>query len=418
MPPRLNLLPTAITAFQSQAFLPYSSLLRPSTVSQQCTASRSPSLLSSSHDRGIRALSTKRDLLLRQRGGAVLAHRPCVSSSQRRMESSSSKAGAGIGEGKAGRIADEKIEAVKRSESEAAKEGLGSVSEEAAELARIMERRTECGEVGEPELSQGSMVGDILKRDKDALKNAPKVLRDQLSSSSSSSSSGSRSFSTSARSRQLHMNQISPVGENDALIAAATERKYDQARREGLKFDVPETLPRSEHLKHRYDPLLDQFTKMLMRHGKLSAAQKQMDAILHNLRSAPAPNIDPSRPLLPGPPSPQLPLNPILYLTLVVDSVAPLLRIKQQPGAAGGGRSLPIPLPLALRQRRRTAIKWIIDASEKRKDAALANRVAQEIIAVAEGKSSVWDKRGVVHKQGTASRANIKALGMKGRKKF
>ncbi|EEH05949.1 conserved hypothetical protein [Histoplasma capsulatum G186AR] len=418
MPPRLNLLPTAITACQSQAFLPYSSLLRQSTASQQCTASRSPPSLSRSHDRAIRALSTKRDLLLRQRGGAVLAHRPCVSFSQRRMESSSSKAGAGIGEGKAGRIADEKIEAVKGSESEAAKEGLGSVSEEAAELARIMERRTECGEVGEPELSQGSMVGDILKRDKDALKNAPKVLRDQLSSSSSSSSSGSRSFSTSARSRQVDMNQISSADENDALIAAATEQKYDQARREGLKFDVPETLPRSEHLKHRYDPLLDQFTKMLMRHGKLSAAQKQMDAILHNLRSAPAPNIDPSRPLLPGPPSPQLPLNPILYLTLVVDSVAPLLRIKQQPGAAGGGRSLPIPLPLALRQRRRTAIKWIIDASEKRKDAALANRVAQEIIAVAEGKSSVWDKRGVVHKQGTASRANIKALGMKGRKKF
>ncbi|EER41853.1 30S ribosomal protein S7 [Histoplasma capsulatum H143] len=352
MPPRLNLLPTAITACQSQAFLPYSSLLRQSTASQQCTASRSPSSLSRSHDRAIRALSTKRDLLLRQRGGAVLAHRPCVSSSQRRMESSSSKAGAGIGEGKAGRIADEKIEAVKGSESEAAKEGLGS----------------------------------ILKRDKDALKNAPKVLRDQLSSSSSSSSSGSRSFSTSARSRQVDMNQISSAGENDALIAAATEQKpvYKNAH-EAWKIECS---------------------------AEANGCNPPQPAF------RPSANIDPSRPLLPGPPSPQLPLNPILYLTLVVDSVAPLLRIKQQPGAAGGGRSLPIPLPLALRQRRRTAIKWIIDASEKRKDAALANRVAQEIIAVAEGKSSVWDKRGVVHKQGTASRANIKALGMKGRKKF
>ncbi|OJD17155.1 hypothetical protein AJ78_02749 [Emergomyces pasteurianus Ep9510] len=434
MPPRLNLLPTTITTRQSQFLLPYSSLLLQTSASQQqCTASRSPSSLSNSRDNTIRAFSARRDLLLWRPGSAALAYRPHVSASARRMGSSSSRAGAEKDEGKTNRNGDAKVEAIKESESEAeaeaeaeaAKGGLGSVSEEAAEIAKIMAQRKECGEVGGPELLQGSMVGDILKRDKDALKNAPKVLRDQLNSSSSSSSSGSRSFSTSARSRQFDMKQLSSAGENDAsiaavenMIAAATEQKYEQARIEGLKFDVPETLPRSEHLKHRYDPLLDQFTKMLMRHGKLSAAQKQMDAILHNLRSAPAPNPDPSRPLLPGPPAPQLPLNPILYLTQVVDSVAPLLRIKQQPGAAGGGRSLPIPLPLALRQRRRTAIKWIIDASEKRKDAALANRVAQEIIAVAEGKSSAWEKRAMVHKQGTAARANIKSLSMKGKKKF
>ncbi|KLJ13621.1 hypothetical protein EMPG_11457 [Blastomyces silverae] len=408
MPPRLNLFPT--------------SLLRQSPAPQQCTAARFTSPLSGGRDNAIRTLSTRRDLLLRRPGAAVLAYRPRVSPSQHRMESSSSKAGDGVSAEKAERIVDEK-----GAEAKAAKEGLGSVSEEAADEARIMERRTECGEVGGPELLQGSMVGDILKRDKDALKNAPKVLRDQLSSSSSSSSSGSsgsRSFSTSARSRQFDMKQMS-AGENDAsiaavenMIAAATEQKHEQVMQAGLKYEVPETLPRSEHLRHRYDPLLDQFTKMLMRHGKLSAAQKQMDTILHNLRSAPAPNPDPSRPLLPGPPAPQLPLNPILYLTLVVDSVAPILRIKQQPGAAGGGRSLPIPLPLALRQRRRTAIKWIIDASQKRKDAALANRVSQEIIAVAEGKSSAWEKRAMVHKQGTAARANIKSLSMRGKKKF
>lgn len=77
------------------------------------------------------------------------------------MGSSSSKAGAEMGQGKAERIVNEKGEVLKESESEAAKEGLGSVSEEAAEMARIMERRTECGEVGGPELLQGSMVGDV-----------------------------------------------------------------------------------------------------------------------------------------------------------------------------------------------------------------------------------------------------------------
>ncbi|EEH35933.1 hypothetical protein PAAG_00256 [Paracoccidioides lutzii Pb01] len=406
----------------------FSSLLRQSH--QQCAASRSSP---SAGENAIRALSTitmrnAGDILLRRPGFAVLAYRPRASSS--RLVSSKGDAGVGAGgkgKGKGGKGEGKGRgeEVVERQESGSE---LGSVSEEAAEMAKIMERRTECGEVGGPELLQGSMVGDILKRDKEALKNAPKVLQDQLagsSSSSSSSPSGSRSFSTSARLRQLKMQEMPSAAENDASIAVvrsminpATEEKFEQVKREGLKFDVPETLPRSEHLKHRYDPLLDQFTKMLMRHGKLSVAQKQMDAILHHLRSSPAPIPNPSFPLLPGPPASQFPLNPILYLTLVIDSVSPLLRIKQQPGAAGGGRSLPIPLPLALRQRRRTAIKWILDASEKRRDAALATRVAQEIIAVAEGKSSAWEKRGIVHKQATAARANIKALGMKGRKKF
>jgi hypothetical protein len=44
----------------------------------------------------------------------------------------------------------------------------------------------------------------------------------------------------------------------------------------GHKFPLPDVndLPRLSHLKRRYDPVLDQLTKALMRHGKLSVAQK------------------------------------------------------------------------------------------------------------------------------------------------
>lgn len=133
-----------------------------------------------------------------------------------------------------------------------------------------------------------------------------------------------------------------------------------------------------------------------------------MAKILEYLRTAPAPLIDPSKPFLPGPPSPQLPLNPILYLTLAVDSIAPLFRIRQIRGIAGGGAALPIPSPLAQRQRRREAITWILEAAEKRRDNQLSHRIANEIIAIAEGKSSVWLKRAAIHKQATVSRANIR----------
>lgn len=134
-----------------------------------------------------------------------------------------------------------------------------------------------------------------------------------------------------------------------------------------------------------------------------------MNIILDILRSSPPPQINPRRPLLPGLAPAQLPLNPIAYLTLIVDSVAPLIKLHHAKGIAGGGNTMQIPLALAEKQRRRAAIGWIIDASNKRRDAKLAHRVANELIAVAEGRSGVWEKRDGVHKLGIAARVNIGA---------
>lgn len=138
-----------------------------------------------------------------------------------------------------------------------------------------------------------------------------------------------------------------------------------------------------------------------------------MAVILNHLRTTPPPTVNPSRPLIPGAPPPShLPLNPILYLTLAIDSVAPLLRIRSQKGAAGGGVALQIPIPMYLRQRRRQAIQWILDAASKRKTRGsgrdmFALKVAEELIAIVEGKSGVWERRAGVHKLGIAARSNL-----------
>jgi small subunit ribosomal protein S7 len=125
------------------------------------------------------------------------------------------------------------------------------------------------------------------------------------------------------------------------------------------------------------------------------------------------PQLRTDRPLIPGhPPASHLPLNPVMYLTVAVDSVAPLIRIKTQRGAGGGGASLQIPVPLYVRQRRRTALKWIVDSASNKttlgggKD-AFAKRLADEIIAIVEGRSTIWDKRQTLHKVGVVSRANV-----------
>lgn len=181
-------------------------------------------------------------------------------------------------------------------------------------------------------------------------------------------------------------------------------------------------LPVSPKLQERYDPVIHQVTRLMMRDGKLAKAQRDMGSVLNFLRASSPPTLNPSRPLLRGHlPASQLPLDPAYYLQLAIDSVAPLFKIRNVAGAAGGGRSLPVPTPLALRQRRRTAFMWLLDSVKNKQSRGsgrgqFATRVGEEIIAIAEGRSSLWEKRQMVHKLSTASRMNAGVSGKK--KKF
>lgn len=132
-----------------------------------------------------------------------------------------------------------------------------------------------------------------------------------------------------------------------------------------------------------------------------------MEIVLNHLRTSSPPKIDARRRLLTTLPAPQLPLNPVVYLTVIVDSISPLIKIRQQKGLTGGGASVPMPVPLSVRQRRRTAIMWILGAADKRKDGQWAMRVANELTSIAEGRSGTWEKREQVHKIGVAGRTNL-----------
>ncbi|KAF3761802.1 hypothetical protein M406DRAFT_95072 [Cryphonectria parasitica EP155] len=186
----------------------------------------------------------------------------------------------------------------------------------------------------------------------------------------------------------------------------------------GYKFEEPpmpkDKLPRAEyHMRYRYEEGISQITRLLMRDGKLSKAQSDMAMILNFLRTSPPPRINPQRPLLPGSPPPEhLPLNPNLYLMLAVDSVAPLIRIRGYTGLAGGGKALEVPTPITKRARRRVAWQWIMDTVNKKPSMGsgkkmLAHKIGEEIVAVVEGRSGVWDKRNERHKLGTSVRANL-----------
>jgi len=268
---------------------------------------------------------------------------------------------------------------------------LPHVSEEAADMADVT------GET-KPDISQGTPVQEILERDEVSKEQAPQIIQEEMDNSKNTASN-----TTFAN--------LLALGQMEAIANGGHASDVSSL---GHKFNLPDLpLAPNSNLKHRYDPVVSQVTNLMMKDGKKSVAQRNMSYILNHLRTAPPPQTNSARPLLPGSPPPShLPLNPILYLTLAIDSVAPLLRIRSQKGAAGGGAALQIPVPLGIKQRRRQAVQWILDAASKKKSRGsgrgqFAQKVADEIVAVVEGRSGVWDRRGLVHKTGTSARANL-----------
>ncbi|KAL9113199.1 MAG: hypothetical protein Q9227_002534 [Pyrenula ochraceoflavens] len=193
------------------------------------------------------------------------------------------------------------------------------VSEEAAAMGKTT------GEGG-PELDQGTPVQE---RDKDSQENAPQVMKDEAKSktpsSQSSTHSGTRSFSTSTRrhaqetqSSATHLSSIADIADIDTDITKFKPKKDERPRStllediaalnraskeallptevasldddsKGVKFGMPtlstekrqtykgewiEVPSKSNRFKERYDPVINQLTKLMMVDGKLSLAQK------------------------------------------------------------------------------------------------------------------------------------------------
>jgi small subunit ribosomal protein S7 len=235
-----------------------------------------------------------------------------------------------------------------------------------------------------------------------------------------------RSFSTMARRPQEDLSSFDASSLDPSMIPSAEQRSLYAAQSAtlavGHKFPLPDLpLPQGSHHEYRHDAIIEQVIGLLMQDGKKAAAQRNMAHILTVLRTNPPPTYSPTRTLLPGaPPASHLPLNPVLYLTLAIDSIAPLLRLRSQRGAAGGGVALQIPVPLGLRQRRRQAMEWILDVVSKKKSRSsgrntFAQRVAEELISVIEGKSGLWTRRDAIHKLATTARSNLN-FGNRGRR--
>lgn len=120
----------------------------------------------------------------------------------------------------------------------------------------------------------------VVKGDEEAQAKLPEVMKQALKSASSPSQ-GKREYHTSARRSAEQETALVEAGEMDVVA-------------QGLKYELPPLpLPSNLNLKHRYDPVVQQVTNLLMRDGKLSVAQRVctcplslMSSLYTNLRRA------------------------------------------------------------------------------------------------------------------------------------
>ena len=137
-------------------------------------------------------------------------------------------------------------------------------------------------------------------------------------------------------------------------------------------------------LPPKQDPLLQFFVNLLMRDGKKASAERYIADMLAYI--AKLTNSDPL---------------PVVYEA--VELARPILRMQTRKQ---GGKNMQVPIPLNERQSTRRALKWIIDAGNKRSDRSISRRLAVEILAVVEGNSSVLSRKEEQHKVGMINRAN------------
>ncbi len=119
-------------------------------------------------------------------------------------------------------------------------------------------------------------MNQVLKRDgAEAKDKAPKVMQEGMGNPVK----GSRSYSTTAR-RQVEL-QLNPQPTDDMAInyptteSASWSQPSTKLEDSGHIYELPSLpFPRNMHLKRREDPLVEQFTKLILKSGRLSRAQR------------------------------------------------------------------------------------------------------------------------------------------------
>ncbi|KAF9356392.1 hypothetical protein BGX26_005337 [Mortierella sp. AD094] len=133
------------------------------------------------------------------------------------------------------------------------------------------------------------------------------------------------------------------------------------------------------------NPILKQLVNTIMKDGKKARAQRFVADALLEIRS-------------------RTQTDPYQVVLDALELASPILKLTP---IKKGSKVLQVPNPMTERQRRRKAIVWILEASDKRKgEKEFKDRLASEFLAVVNGNSGALAKKNQQHKMALANRAN------------
>ena len=129
--------------------------------------------------------------------------------------------------------------------------------------------------------------------------------------------------------------------------------------------------------------MLAKFVNMLMQDGKKSVAEKIVyDALDHVKAKGDE--------------------DPVASMEQALENVRPVVEVKSR---RVGGATYQVPVEVRPKRRNTLAMRWLIDASRKRSEKTMAQRLAGEVRDAAESRGTAVKKREDTHRMAEANKA-------------
>ncbi len=131
------------------------------------------------------------------------------------------------------------------------------------------------------------------------------------------------------------------------------------------------------------DQQIAKFINMIMRSGKKSTAERIMYYALDNVAG-------------------KSPMEPVELMERALENVRPMVEVKSR---RVGGATYQVPVEVRASRRNTLAMRWLIDAAQKRGEKTMAQKLAGELLDASESKGTAVKKREDTHRMAEANKA-------------
>ncbi len=131
------------------------------------------------------------------------------------------------------------------------------------------------------------------------------------------------------------------------------------------------------------DQQIAKFINMIMRSGKKSTAERIMYFALDNISGKSS-------------------MEPVELMEKALENVRPMVEVKSR---RVGGATYQVPVEVRASRRNTLAMRWLIEAAQKRGEKTMAQKLAGELLDASESKGTAVKKREDTHRMAEANKA-------------